>query len=221
MDKTDALTGVRKRQQISAANKTVFAWIIAASIVIGICGVISQFLLRELFFNNKILSALSKTNTTLTQNIQAYDSLKTDVTKLVADTNLNLLKKGANSTALQVIIDALPTEENRSALATSMQNEVLGPAGITLNSFTIADDGSQGPAATVEGVASFEFTFAMTGSYAQIQQAIHNMERSIRPITVESIELQGSASQLKASITAATYYQPAKNVDLKDVKIKP
>lgn len=225
MDKSDEkLTGVKKRQQIITANKVVFAWIIAASLVIGICGVFAQFLLRQLMFNNKIYGTLATTSSTLQKNIDAYDGLKDSVAKLVADANLNSLRKGKGSTALQVIIDALPTEENRSALATSMQTEVLGPSGVTINSFAVTDSDSNltsGASVTGTDALSFDFTFSITGNYAQIQQAIKNMERSIRPITVKSINVQGVSEKLDASIIATTYYQPAKDIQLKNKEVKP
>jgi hypothetical protein len=226
MDKSDnnALTGLKKRQQINSANKMVFAWIIAASLVIGICGVFAQFLLRQLVFNNKIYGALATTSSTIDKNINAYDGLKASVVKLVADSNLNSLKKGENSTALQVVIDALPTEENRSALATSMQTEVLGPAGVTINSFSVTDtdtDTDGGAAIVGTDASAFDFSFSITGTYAQVQQAIKNMERSIRPITIEIISVQGTSDKLDANITATTYYQPAKDVQLKQGEVKP
>ncbi len=222
----EALTGLKKRQQINKANKMVFAWIVAASLVVGICGVAAQFLIRQLMFNNTIYGVLAETSSTLDKNIQAYDGLKNSVVKLVADSNLNALKKGENSTALQVIIDALPTEENRSALATSMQNEVLGPAGVTIDSFSVSSDESSLGIAASAGAAgteasSFQFTFSITGTYAQIQQAIKNMERSIRPITVQSIDVQGTSDKLSVNISATTYYQPAKDIQLKEVEKKP
>lgn len=224
MDKNDpnTLTGVKKRQQINAANRMVFAWIVAASLVIGTCGVFAQFLIRQLAFNNKIYGALVTTSETIDKNIAAYDGLKASVVKLVADVNLNALKKGQNSTALQVVIDALPTEENRSALATSMQTEVLGPAGVTINSFSVTDSDTTGNGiVTGTDASSFDFSFSITGSYAQVQQAIKNMERSIRPITVKTINVQGTSEKLDANITASTYYQPAKDIRLKQGEVKP
>lgn len=220
----DGLTGLKKRQQITAANRMVFAWIIAASLVIGICGVFAQFLIRQLAFNNKIYSTLATTSKTLDKNIEAYDGLKSSVVKLVADVNLTALQKGKDSSALQVIIDALPTEENRSALATSMQNEVLGPAGVSINSFSVTDTAAGTVSGgTVQGTdaSSFEFAFSIAGSYAQVQQAIKNIERSIRPITITSVDIQGTADKLEVTIGAVTYYQPSKEIQLKDQEVKP
>lgn len=227
MDKTDdkaSLTGIKKRQQIKSANKMVFAWIVAASLVVGICGVFAQFLIRQLMFNNKIYGALTETQTTLQTNIDAYDGLKSSVVKLLADSNLNALRNGENSNALQVIIDALPTEENRSSFATSMQTKVLGPAGVTISSFSVVGSNTDAETQTaIDGTDAlpYNFTFSISGNYSQIQQAIRNMERSIRPITIQSLDIQGTSEKMEASITATTYYQPAKDIQLKEEEIKP
>lgn len=223
MDKSDADTGtgLRKRQQIRTANKTVFAWIIAASIVVGICGVGVQFLIRQMLFNNKILSAISTTNQTLDKNATAYDSLKADVVKLVADANLTALRKGNNSTALQVIIDALPTQQDEAVFASSMQTEILGPSGVSITSFSsIEGTGLSAPTATGSSVP-LGFNFSISGTYDQVSQAIKNMERSIRPITIQSMEIQGSTSRLQVTVTCFTYYQPAQTLELKDKVVKP
>lgn len=223
-DSKDSLTGIKKRQQIKSANKMVFAWIVAASLVVGICGVFTQFLVRQLMFNNKIYGELTKTQSILEGNVSAYDDLKSSVVKLLADSNLNSLRNGENSNALQVVIDALPTEENRSSFATSMQTKVLGPTGAAISSFAVigSDDGSAS-SGTVEGTEaqSFSFSFSVSGSYEQIQQVIRNLERSIRPITVQTVDIQGAAGSMEASITAVTYYQPAKDIQLKKVELKP
>lgn len=223
MDKPTEATGTRKRQQIRTANKTVFIWIIVASIVVGICGVASQFLIRELIFKNKIYSALTDTNRTLKKNAQSYEGLKTEVNKLIADNNLAMLKKGENSTALQVVIDALPTEDNRPALASSMQTEVLGPAGVKIDSFSVIDAGSPAAATSADaGTATpFDFSFVIIGNYDQILQAMSNMERSIRPISVKTIDLQGSGGSFRANITATTYYQPAASISLGERTVQP
>lgn len=226
MEKKDnGTSGLRKRQLINAANKTVFIWIVIASIVLGVCGVVAQFLIQQLMFNNKIYGVQSTTSTTLENNIKAYSGLKEDVKKLIANESLTALRKGDNSTALQVIIDALPTEENKGAFATSMQTEVLGPSGVTLSSFSVADTSdistSSSAVATAKDPIPFDCDFVITGSYSQIQQALRNLERSIRPITINSIEIQGSATKMQASITATTYYQPSKNVQLKEKPVKP
>lgn len=223
MDKQNALTGIRKRQQIRTANKTVFAWIVGASVVVGICGVVSQFLVRELIFKDKIYSELSTTNDTLKKNIKAYDGLKSGVSKLVADENLTKLKKDDESTALQVVIDALPTEENRSALATSMQSEVLGPTQVSISSFSAVDNNgvSTGSANGVSGVGEMNFSFSINGSYDQVAQAIRNMELSIRPMNIKSFDIQGTESNFRASIQATTYYNHMQNIELKSKVVKP
>lgn len=219
------LTGVKKRQQILTANRVMFGWIVAASIVIGVCAILMQFLIRQLMFNGTVLSKLNETNQTIEGNVKAYDGLKASVVKLTANSNLTGLKKGDNSTALQVIIDALPTEDNRTALATSMQKEVIGPSGVVLDSFVAQSSDVAGYANTTSsltaGAQSFDFTFSIVGTYDQVKQAIRNIERSIRPINIKTLDIVGTDQRLQATITATTYYQLPKTVELGKKTIKP
>ena len=105
-----------------------------------------------------------------------------------------------------------------------MQNEVLGPSGATINTFSVTDE-TAAPVSTevqsLSGVQSFTFNFTITGTYTQVQQAIKNMERSIRPITVQSLDIQGTDDRMKVSVVAMTYYQPPSNVEVKEERLDP
>ncbi len=116
---------VRKRSQIAKANRTMFLWIAAASALVGIAAVVGLFLGQQLFYNEKVLAEKQKTATTLKQNLSAITELKQEI--LVLDTNTDLAKVRANPNdkALQVILDALPSEANSLALGASLQNKLL------------------------------------------------------------------------------------------------
>jgi hypothetical protein len=227
MESPQAVTGLKKRQQIKSANKTVFIWVIIASIAVGVGGVVSEFMFRQLLFNNKIIAAKSKTNDTIKANISAYDSLKEEVTKLLIDTNLNALKKGESSTPLQVVLDALPTEDNKPAFAASMQLEVLAPTQVKLDGFSISTNENTAVAAPTvttpipDGTTPVSFDFSITGHYQQVIAAVKNMERSIRPMDIQNIKFEGSEAAMKASISAVTYYQTAKQTNLQKEQVKP
>ena len=235
-----SFAGMKKRQQIGAANKTVFLWIIIASVVVGVCAVTIQFMFRQMMFNSKINHELSITNTDIKKNIASYDSLKSDVDKLTADSNLNILQKGEESTPLQVVIDAMPTLEDRAALATSMQLEVLKPSGVTIESFGVSNNEPSvaiGATTTpdkadlkerktdnqlkIEDIPAFTVDFSIAGTFDQVQQALRDMERSIRPINIVSLDIDGNSNKLTLTISALAYYIPTKTVDLKTIEVEP
>ena len=213
-----------------AANRTVFVWVVIASIVVGMCGVFTEFMVRQLMFNNKIIAAKSETNDIVKKNITAYEGLKSEIEKLYLNDSLVSLKKSQDTTALQVVIDALPTEDNKAAFAASMQLEVLAPTQVRLDGFTISsaqDSTSQvavaaGTTTTLPlGVEAVGFSFSINGRYQQIIDAIKNMERSIRPMDIQSVKFEGDDANMKANITAVTYFQPATQANLQEGVIKP
>lgn len=218
------LTGLKKRQQIKAANKTVFMWVIIAAAVIGIASVASEFLLRQFFFNMEVIGQKQETERILKDNLVTYGELRKNIEKLIANENLGVLKKGDNSNALQVIIDSLPTEDNQAAFAASMQSEVLSRSGVVIDGFGVGAGSSGSDAGVIPTTSTAQqmpFNFSITGQYAQVIQALRDIERSVRPIDIQQLKLEGNDQSLKATISAVTYYQPTKHVKIEKVKKDP
>ena len=220
-------TGIKKREKIQQANKMMFVWVVAASAAVAICLVLAQFLIRQMIFNQKIISVKAQTNATLVTNKQTFETIKSGIDKLISDSSLNALKVAPTDTALQVIIDALPTSDDRAALATSLQQVVLSRSGVSIDSISVTDQSSLATAGSTGNVASavtpqdIVFNVVLIGNYAQISQAISDMERSIRPFYVERLQIEGTGTQLRASINAKTFYLPAKSMNLKIEALKP
>jgi hypothetical protein len=60
------------------------------------------------------------------------------------------------------------------------------------------------------------FTFIVSNAtYSQLQSLIKALEESIRPIQIQTIQLQGSDNSMTVQITAQTYYQPGKIMSIK------
>ena len=55
---------------------------------------------------------------------------------------------------------------------------------------------------------------SFSGSSEAVTNAIKNIEESIRPISINSLKLEGTDSKLTASISAVTYYTPSVNLEL-------
>lgn len=225
MDKRP-ITGLKKREKIQKANKTMFVWVVAASAAVAICIVLVQFLVRQLVFNQKIISAKGKADSTLLKNKETFEEIKTEVNKLISNSSLTALRVAETDTALQVVIDALPTADDRAALATSLQQVVLSRSGVGIQSISVTDTTSI--SATDEDLAAdsstpqeIVFNLVLVGNYTQISQAVSDMERSIRPMSVESLQLEGSGNQLTATISAKTFFLPAKTMEVKKEALKP
>lgn len=218
------LTGLKKRQQIASANKMIFVWVIVASVAVSLCGVTMQFLVRQAIFNQKIISAKLETQGTLAKNIENVAKLKQNVDALQADTRLAQVKANPSDTNLKVVLDALPTTDDRTALGASLQQVILPKSGVNTSDITTVSQASSDattPLATSSETPTANFTFAATGDYPRIKSMLSDLERTIRPLNVQKLSLQGVDGQVKAAVEGVTYYLPPQTVQLGKKSIKP
>jgi Tfp pilus assembly protein PilO len=231
MNDDKPLTGVRKRAQIATANKQMFIWVAAAAVIVAICFVLGLNFVQRIIYQAKVNGEISKTADTLANNVKVIPELMTEVDTLKTNTNLNLANlKSDDSTAFQVVLDALPTEDDRTALGASLQQKVLTPSGVSIEQISVTDSG--GAVITTDETAAdnssvqptaqiITFSMVLNGSYSAIQSAIKDIERTIRPITINSIDLQGTDDKLQATINATTYYVPKVNYSLGSKEVEP
>ncbi len=154
-------------------------------------------------------------------------------------------KDGPNS---KIILDALPNTYDFPALATSIQGLISVPS-IAVNSITGTDTGSTSstsatsatppattpttssasPATTTTSTTSstqknapvpIPFSFTVEGSYVATTTVLTNIQNSIRPIQIQSIDITGSDTDSIMTVTAQTYYLPSVGLNLSTETIK-
>lgn len=222
---------IRKRTQIAQANKTMFIWIAVASALVGSALVVSYFLAQKAVFNEKVLFEKNTTVSNLDNNVKVTPALQSEIQ--VLDTNQALIgnKANENDQAVQVILDALPSEGNSLALGASLQNKLLaGIPGIdsveslqvdpiagveSLNTTDVVD------ASTAAGANEISFRLVVKGNQDAIKMVLQNFEHSIRLITINSLQIETQANGQLLTIQAKAYYEPAKTIGLQTKVVKP
>lgn len=220
---------IRKRTQIAQANKTMFLWIAIASALVGSALVVSFFLVQKGLYAEKVLAAKQETVSTLDKNNKATPGLEDQIR--VLDTNQALIESKANEgdQAVQVILDALPSEANSLALGASLQNKLLaGIPGLTLQTLqvnsvvgveTLSSARTSARTAKVAAGKEISFNFAVVGSPEAIKAVLQNMERSIRLIDVVSLTIENQQNSQLMTVQAKAYYEPTKTIELRDKKV--
>jgi cell division protein FtsB len=207
---------VRKRTQIAKANRTMFIWVACASALIGFAIVVCIFLAQMLFYNEKVLSEKDKTVAVLKTNNTNIIELQNQVRALDANQALIDAKARPEDRAIQVILDALPSEANSLALGASLQNKLL--TGVSLSSLQVDS------AAKTSGSAAKKneilFRFSVSGDEAVLKQTLNNLEKSIRTIEVISLKIENQGATRVMTVQAKAYYEPARLVELKDKTVK-
>lgn len=223
---------IRKRSQIAQANKTMFIWIALASALIGAAIVVSIFLAQKALFNEKVLAEKQNTSSVLDHNNKVAPDLESKIRVLDTDQGLMSVRANESDQAIQVILDALPSEGNSLALGASLQNKLLaGVPGLTsleslqVNSIegieTLSGDGTTVEASTAGNEHVITFTFAVKGSQDAIKTVLQNLERSIRLINIVTIQVETQQDGQVMTVQAKAFYEPAKTIELKDKVIKP
>lgn len=223
---------IRKRNQIAKANRTMFLWIAVASALVGAAVVVSIFFAQQLFYNEKVLAEQQKTVDTLKHNNSVVQGLQEEIRVLDTNTDLAAVKANDSDQAIQVILDALPSEANSLALGASLQNKLLtGVQGLqpiqSLQVTPVAGVESQDTETTVDAGEqeavenSINFNFVVVGNQDALRQVLENLERSIRTIEVTSLRIENQANgNLTMTVGARAFYEPTVKLELKDKAVE-
>ena len=217
-----------KRTAISKANAQMVAVVGIASFVTIFSLVAANAVFSQNKYQSKVIAAKETAYHQLTKNLTATKSLVDSYQKFVtSDTNSiggqtggTGDRDGDNS---KIILDALPSSYDFPALTSSLE-KILTSQNVKISSITGVDDQANQEAnlsSPTPKAVPIPFSFsANNATYASIQQLITTLQSSIRPIQIESLALSGGSSNMQITITAHTYYQPAKNLKITKQVIK-
>ncbi len=220
---------IRKQTQINQAGKTMFLWVAVASVLVGVAAVVGIFLFQKLVYTEKVLAEKQNTVSALVHNLSVIDNLKNDVRALNANSALLSVRANDSDQAMQVVLDALPSEPNSLALGASLQSRLLSniPGKFALESLQVIPvTGAEtaGNTTTVDASASaasnvINFSFSVKGDQQALQAVLRNLERSIRTIVVTNMSLETQGQDVALTVSGKAFYQPGKVLQLTDKQV--
>ena len=131
----------RKYNAITKANKIMFGAVALASVVAGATVVGMSFLVQDINFNSKVISKQDETLGNIKKSvdsIEGQNGLKTKIKGLQTDQNLLSSRASDEDNALRVILDALPSDANATAVAASLSDKILKVDNLTLESMNLS-----------------------------------------------------------------------------------
>lgn len=228
--------GLKKRQQIENAGRSMFVWVAVASVAVSICIVTAQFLFQKWTYNNRVLDAKYKAADQLKKNITSAKQLQDAVNALVSNDDLASVKTNTDDPNTKSVLDALPSRFDSTALATSFQQAILSHSGVTVEGISVPSDQDPSAGTTATNAASgagnapkntsastpqeMRFTLTVSGSYDKIRNMLLDLERTIRPMKLTAIDLGGDDANMTATVAGMTYYQPSKSANIKQEVVK-
>ena len=212
---------MRKRQQIDSSKRTMFIAVAIAAFASGIALVVAFFLAQQIWFHGTVIAEKQSTLDTINKNLAVIDDLEGNVRALSANEALNSAKVSDESSALQVILDALPAEANSDALGASLQVRFAGTVeGLTIESLSV-DTTTGDTASSDSGGSSIGFRMSVSGTADGLKELLMKFERSIRVIELTSVEVQAGGQGLTMDVVGQAYYEPAQTVELETKVVKP
>lgn len=220
------VSSTTKRSLITKANSTIVITTGVAAFLVVFCLVASKTLISQANYQNRIIGAKKDAVSQLKDNISAKDSLVSSYSAFV-NTPQNVLGGNPDGTGQQdgdnakLVLDALPSKYDFPALATSLE-KMISSQNLTIVGITGTDDEVQqnNTSSGAPAPVAMPFQLQVSGSYQSIQGLVDLFNRSIRPFQVQSIELSGGQSNMTATISAQTFYQPEKTFKVSTEVIK-
>lgn len=210
-----------KRLLIDKANTRIVAYVSIAAFILVFSLVATKTLISQAGYQNRVIGKKRVAVNQLKSDISATSQLKTSYNAFV-NTPQNVLGGDPNGTGpgdgnnAKIVLDALPSSYDFPGLTTSLE-ALLTSQNVTINNISGTDDevaqsGNQS-SANPQPVA-IPFSVAVQGNYTGVQNVVKVFEESIRPIQLQTLDISGSQNQLTLNITAQTYYQPAKSLNI-------
>ena len=218
-----------KRMLIDKANTRIVVYVSIAAFILVFSLVAVKTLVSQAAYQNRVIGAKRVAVNQLKSDISASTQLKASYNAFTS-TPQNVLGGSPGGNGAQdgnnakIILDALPSTYDFPGLTTSLENLLTSQSGITIDSITGTDaettEGGNQSSSEPQPVV-IPFTVTVTGSYAGIQNVINAFEHSIRPMQVESLTIDGTDNNnLTMTVSAQTYYQPAKSLNISEKVVK-
>jgi hypothetical protein len=216
-----------KRLMINQANSRIVIYVGVAAFILIFSLVATKTLISQATYQNHVISKKRTAVNQLKTDIAATGQLKTAYDAFNS-TPQNVLGGSPTGTGAQdgtntkVILDALPSSYDFPGLTTSLES-LLESQNVNIQSITGTDDEvaqSANQSSSTPLPVPIPFVVSVGGSYAGMQNVVSAFQRSIRPMQIQAITLTGSKDQLVMNVTAQTFYQPAKSLNINKVVVK-
>jgi hypothetical protein len=206
---------------IDKANARIVISVSVAAFILVFSLVAIKTLVSQAAYQNKVIgvkkTAVQQLKTDLSATTQlktAYDAFNaTPQNVLGGNPDSSGAKDGTNA---KIVLDALPSSYDFPGLAASLE-DILGGQGVKITNITGTDDEiaqSTNQTSSTPQPVPIPFTTLIHGNYTDVQNVIMAYEKSIRPIQVQTLDISGSDNDLNLTVTAQTYYQPAKSLNI-------
>lgn len=216
-----------KRIAIDKTNASLMVIVSITVFVVIFSIVATRALYSQLTYQSKVINAKEKTLKITEKNLQEVQRLETAYQEFAGSTENSIggNPKGSgdrDGENARIILDALPSKYDFPALNTSME-KLIRSGGFQLSALSGTDDEiaqSANQSSSTPLPIDIPFSLEAKVSPSDGERFLQLFEKSIRPIQVQKIAVTTQDNQLKVKVTAKTYFQPEKNLNVTEEVVK-
>lgn len=216
-----------KRVLIDKANSRIVVYVSVAAFILVFSLVATKTLVSQAAYQNRVINKKKAAVSQLKADIAATGQLKTayDAFNSTAQNVLGGNPTGTgpqDGTNSKLVLDALPSSYDFPGLMTSLDT-LLGDQKVKIDSTGGTDDEvaqSANQSSSNPQPVPIPFNTVIEGDYTQVQNVVAAYEHSIRPLQIQTLDIAGSKGTLTLTISAQTYYQPAKSLNINKQVVK-
>lgn len=211
MNIPDNLKFSTKHVQIDKSYAKMVAVIALAASVVIFCLVLSNSLIKQIQYQNKVISLRAKADSQLKKNVAAVKPLVASYETFDGASESVIGTQDKNA---KIVLDALPSKYDFPATATSLEY-IVEKSGMAVSGITGTDDEANAEQNSVNPkVVEIPFSLSVAGGYGSAKTLVSNLERSIRPFKINEISFSGTDATLSVDIKGVTYYQPERKLEI-------
>jgi hypothetical protein len=216
-----------KRMQIDKANLTIVVVAAVAAFITVFSLVACKSLLSQRSYQSRVIHKKELAKDQINANVKAVATLQSAYKQFVESPE-NVIGGSATGAGdrdgdnAKIVLDALPSQYDFPALTSSLEKLITDKNAKIVSITGIDDEVNQGK--TTDGAlqpVQIPFDISVQATYVGTKDLIDTFERSIRPFNIDTLSLTAATDGgIVLDLTAKTYYQPAKTLNVKKEVVK-
>jgi hypothetical protein len=205
-------TKISAKHLLVDKNNNIILYAAAITVAVVIFAIIAaNALAKQMSYQSKVITFRDQANKLLQSNVAAADSIVEAYQQFEGASESVIGTADKNPV---VILNALPSKYDFPALTASIE-ALVRDSGASLKAITGVDEEALAEQDSINPQPiEIPFQINATGNLASIQLLVNKMELSIRPFKIVSLSLMAQDTAIDATISAVTYYQPEKLLDI-------
>ncbi len=217
-----------KHEIIDRTNSKMLIAVATATFMFVFSVFATRSLISQSLYHGRVIREKELALRLMKENQATIEELKTAYNAFQSE-EVNIL--GGNPTGTgaldggntKLVLDALPGKYDYPALSSSFE-KILRDGGYDIGSIGGAEDSSlsQTSEKAIKDVKPIEvpYQFTVSSDTAGLQRLLETLERSIRPMYVDGLEIQSGETVLQAQVSVRTFFTQPKTFQVSTKVVK-